>query len=148
MSILSSIFFLMIRLPPRATPFPYTTLFRSHLRIIRKNSSKVKAYVFGTETQVHTALPDNAARLDHMVGEVLGSRVQVFIVEPDESSFLQSVIRLGSGAGINLDGVHRTLRRRFFERMNQPVSRSEQHNQHKDSPCHGDRKSTRLNSSH
>src|SRR5688572_32720906 len=26
------IFFLMIRLPPRSTLFPYTTLFRSHLR--------------------------------------------------------------------------------------------------------------------
>src|SRR2546429_9941563 len=28
-------FFLMIRRPPRSTLFPYTTLFRSHLRIAR-----------------------------------------------------------------------------------------------------------------
>src|SRR2546426_8759397 len=30
-------FFLMIRRPPRSTLFPYTTLFRSHLRLAFKN---------------------------------------------------------------------------------------------------------------
>src|SRR5215813_7715310 len=30
-------FFLMIRRPPRSTLFPYTTLFRSHRRHVRKN---------------------------------------------------------------------------------------------------------------
>src|SRR3712207_7122686 len=31
-----SVFFLMIRRPPRSTLFPYTTLFRSHLRVRRR----------------------------------------------------------------------------------------------------------------
>src|ERR1041384_8740418 len=34
-SFLSFFFFLMIRRPPRSTLFPYTTLFRSHLRSVR-----------------------------------------------------------------------------------------------------------------
>src|SRR5437870_8347515 len=35
-SLIDHFFFLMIRRPPRSTLFPYTTLFRSHLREILK----------------------------------------------------------------------------------------------------------------
>src|SRR5947208_11566277 len=36
-------FFLMIRRPPRSTLFPYTTLFRSHLRLGRPRDARLLA---------------------------------------------------------------------------------------------------------
>src|SRR5438034_7426806 len=36
----SCFFFLMIRRPPRSTLFPYTTLFRSHRKALRRPSSQ------------------------------------------------------------------------------------------------------------
>src|SRR5574337_1722849 len=38
-----SFFFLMIRRPPRSTLFPYTTLFRSHLRCRRSHGCPASA---------------------------------------------------------------------------------------------------------
>src|SRR3712207_8567161 len=34
------VFFLMIRRPPRSTLFPYTTLFRSHVKLTRRSPSR------------------------------------------------------------------------------------------------------------
>src|SRR6266511_4183232 len=36
-------FFLMIRRPPRSTLFPYTTLFRSQLRLARRHRDRIRA---------------------------------------------------------------------------------------------------------
>src|SRR2546427_5878179 len=37
-------FFLMIRRPPRSTLFPYTTLFRSHIRVVSKGLGDEDCY--------------------------------------------------------------------------------------------------------
>src|SRR2546426_12608288 len=49
---LSSLFFLMIRRPPRSTLFPYTTLFRSEALVVQEILSA------GTSTPTLTYTPD------------------------------------------------------------------------------------------
>ena len=43
------LFFLMIRRPPRSTLFPYTTLFRSNLRIAAQNLTASEAQIRDTD---------------------------------------------------------------------------------------------------
>src|SRR5688572_32461204 len=51
-------FFLMIRRPPRSTLFPYTTLFRSHVRVAR-----------GAARQVHRACVDRLPGSERRAGD-------------------------------------------------------------------------------
>src|SRR2546430_12564799 len=55
-SILSTIFFLMIRRPPRSTLFPYTTLFRSRNDVWHASGSRARA------ARLHHAERQHAAR--------------------------------------------------------------------------------------
>src|SRR5438270_13258908 len=57
MSLISSLFFLMIRRPPRSTLFPYTTLFRS-LGLIRQRPDGQYEFTNARVAQVGDALQD------------------------------------------------------------------------------------------
>src|SRR5256885_16988727 len=57
------VFFLMIRLPPRSTLFPYTTLFRSG-EILGQADAGLTALLFGREDK---GLPNEALDLCHRV---------------------------------------------------------------------------------
>src|SRR3712207_9419393 len=56
-----SVFFLMIRRPPRSTLFPYTTLFRSGLLLRQQTQEGVE--VAGVEAAVGRKLPVHRAQL-------------------------------------------------------------------------------------
>src|SRR3989475_9487591 len=89
----------MIRRPPRSTLFPYTTLFRSHVKIVR-NSSGTFAYVtVGGLNQVQVFRTDDfskvttipVGRLPHGVWESGdGTRVYVGLRSEEHTSELQS----------------------------------------------------------
>src|SRR5690242_21529753 len=74
-ALLSSIFFLMIRRPPRSTLFPYTTLFRSRLGI--------RGARFGE-------LAGEAAELDHRAAGAKGQHDR----SEEHTSELQSHVNL------------------------------------------------------
>src|SRR5687767_15485566 len=77
--VLISIFFLMIRLPPRSTLFPYTTLFRSEvvrpvimdLRSIRSMDRDARAYYAGPEVAART--PAAALLVGNPLTRVIGN---------------------------------------------------------------------------
>src|SRR2546429_5337416 len=66
MHFISFFFFLMIRRPPRSTLFPYTTLFRSIIRI-------------GRQRDAHVVVPRDElewSRPDGVLGEILALRLE------------------------------------------------------------------------
>src|SRR6266403_3400962 len=50
-----TLFFLMIRRPPRSTLFPYTTLFRSRLRDCRESRTCLSRQAPGPRSEEHTS---------------------------------------------------------------------------------------------
>src|SRR4051812_49997598 len=47
MSLIEAFFFLIIPRPPISTLFPYTTLFRSHVVVVRRATQRIGQQVFG-----------------------------------------------------------------------------------------------------
>src|SRR5690606_41701933 len=83
-------FFLMIRLPPRSTLFPYTTLFRSMKAFIGdKKKKKLKAYI--AEKRRKKFLIKRRFGVDSFVRISLDSLKLIFLLRSEEhTSELQS----------------------------------------------------------
>src|SRR5438034_6408466 len=65
MFMLFSLFFLMLRLPPRSTLFPYTTLFRSNHLGKYHVQQPVEDHVLGRHSHLHCRhYPDRVGRAD------------------------------------------------------------------------------------
>src|SRR5690349_23499788 len=67
---ISSMFFLMIRRPPRSTLFPYTTLFRSLERVHRGTAAELVAH----RREEAVAAPDELERSEEHTSELQSRR--------------------------------------------------------------------------
>src|SRR3712207_7274920 len=71
----TSFFFLMIRLPPRSTLFPYTTLFRSFQDVLAGRESPPEGEARCGHQSLHVTLPARVIRLG-LAGEGRAAVVQ------------------------------------------------------------------------
>src|SRR5260221_9302643 len=68
-------FFLMIRRPPRSTLFPYTTLFRSHLRSLELGPSRTQPPSVSPSVLALGAIPVAMHPENHLFGDTYGLEV-------------------------------------------------------------------------
>ena len=94
-------------------------------------------HIFLPETEVHVVLPHGGSGTGHVVRKEFFGSLQVAVLQAYTAALLQSLIGLGRPSRIDADRIEGTLRRRVLESMNKTVSSTQQHNQHKDAPCHG-----------
>src|SRR5256885_16846215 len=131
------VFFLMIRRPPRSTLFPYTTLFRSALSVQAHDSAQrlleqlnalytvyARIALYDAQGLVLACSHENEAGLPLAPGtRVQASALQATVLLRDAQAYH---VREMDDGGLPVHVYHAALR----------------------APSPGDRKSTRLNSSH
>src|SRR5262249_56219874 len=88
----TSLFFLMIRRPPRSTLFPYTTLFRSPVRLHRIRNDQLYHRYLGDPLEV-LMLHDNGTSEHVIVGPDLGAGQRVQLLIPGNTFHTARVIR-------------------------------------------------------
>src|SRR3712207_2923906 len=119
----------MIRRPPRSTLFPYTTLFRSRGR----------TPLVSLLRSLHS--PDDLKALPAEQLPALAAEIR--------DALVTSVAKTGGHLGPNLGAVELTIAlHRVFDSPREPIVFDTGHQSYVHKMLTGDRKSTRLNSSH
>src|SRR5690554_7128284 len=83
----------MIRRPPRSTLFPYTTLFRSHLKIVDQNKEAIEKKINGSkhaEAMVFNALDPAERRPEIEKADIVISMLPARFRSEEHTSELQS----------------------------------------------------------
>ena len=101
---------------------------------VQVHIAEVLLFVSNSES----AFGDRCGYLVNNIGELTGQKCHILLGESHISAGLVSVIGLRSYVGIDLHGVGGKSLAVLVEGVHQSVSGTQQHDYHKDAPCHGE----------